>query len=375
MKKSDIQDTVLDHLIRIMDYLARNLDREYGTNCLRALYGDWNDALDGLGKTKDPGKKYGSGVTVMATLQFYQNLREMTMILTKIGKYPEKIDAYAAYSRGIEEGLAKYGIDINDAGQRRIIHGWGDKISYKLGSWRDPDGKARRSITSNSFWAITGMIEKDPSLKEVIMDTLDAVDSKYGLKTFDVPFPYAMPEAGRISYITPGTYENSCAYVHASMFGIMALFCLGESEKAWRQMEKSMVITHDNCTMTTFAMPNSYCENPDFEIDGGSMGDWYTGSGAVLVKEMIKFGFGIAPNLDGLIIQTPASMPCSSAKIEIIVKGHPIVLSYQNTGAGTRTFTVNGKATEGVLDPLMQIPKLFIPTEQLTDHMLIKVID
>ena len=101
----------------------------------------------------------------------------------------------------------------------------------------------------------------------------------------------------------------------------MALFCLGESEKAWTQMEKSMVITHDNCTMTTFAMPNSYCENPDYEIDGGSMGDWYTGSGAVLVKEMIKFGFGIAPALDGLTIQTPAKMPCNKAKIEINCKG------------------------------------------------------
>lgn len=375
MQKSDIQDTVLEHLLRIMDFLAGNLDREYGTNCLRALYGDWNDALDGLGKTKDSGKKYGSGVTVMATLQFYQNLQEMTKILTKIGKYTEKISEYAAYSHGIEEGLKKYGIDVNDAGQRRIIHGWGDKISYKLGSWKDVDGKSRRSITSNAFWAITGMTQKDPSMKAVIMDTLDAMDSKYGLKTFDVPFPYALPEAGRISYITPGTYENSCAYVHASMFGIMALFCLGESEKAWMQMEKSMVITHDNCTMTTFAMPNSYCENPDYEIDGGSMGDWYTGSGAVLVKEMIKYGFGIAPTLDGLTIQTPAVMPCKAAKIEISVKGRPLTLSYRNEERGTRTFTINKETAEGVFDSLMQTQKLFIPTEKLTDHMCIEVID
>ena len=375
MQKSDIQDTVLEHLLRIMDFLAGNLDREYGTNCLRALYGDWNDALDGLGKTKDSGKKYGSGVTVMATLQFYQNLQEMTKILTKIGKYTEKISEYAAYSHGIEEGLKKYGIDVNDAGQRRIIHGWGDKISYKLGSWKDVDGKSRRSITSNAFWAITGMTQKDPSMKAVIMDTLDAMDSKYGLKTFDVPFPYALPEAGRISYITPGTYENSCAYVHASMFGIMALFCLGESEKAWMQMEKSMVITHDNCTMTTFAMPNSYCENPDYEIDGGSMGDWYTGSGAVLVKEMIKYGFGIAPTLDGLTIQTPAVMPCKAAKIEISVKGRPLTLSYRNEERGTRTFTINKETAEGVFDSLMQTQKLFIPTKKLTDHMCIEVID
>ena len=99
-----------------------------------------------------------------------------------------------------EEGLAKYGIDVNDAGQRRIIHGWGDKISYKLGSWNDVDGKARRSITSNSFWAITGMIEKDPTLKAAIMDTLDAMDSKYGLKTFDASLPVC-PAGSRTDFL------------------------------------------------------------------------------------------------------------------------------------------------------------------------------
>ena len=48
------RDTVLDHLIRIADYLISKLDEN--TGCLRALYGDWNDALDGLGKTDDAGK-------------------------------------------------------------------------------------------------------------------------------------------------------------------------------------------------------------------------------------------------------------------------------------------------------------------------------
>ena len=39
------RDSVLDHLLRIADYLISHLDEE--TNCLHALYGDWNDALDG----------------------------------------------------------------------------------------------------------------------------------------------------------------------------------------------------------------------------------------------------------------------------------------------------------------------------------------
>ena len=373
--KSEIRDSVLDHMLKIMGFLSRNLDREYGTNCLRALYGDWNDALDGLGKTDDKDKKYGSGVTVMATLQFYQNCREMIEILTKLGGYDEKIAEYKKYMEDIEVGLFKYGIETNDEGVRRIIHGWGDKIGFKLGSWNDPDGKSRCSGTSNAFWAISGMIARDESLKASIMDTMHRLEGKYGLLTFDTPFPYGMKEAGRVANITPGTYENCCAYVHASMFSIMALFILGESEMAWKQMEKSMVISHDNCTMTTFAMPNSYCYNPDYEIDGGSMGDWYTGSGAVLVKELIKFGFGIAPNLEGLTVQTPATMPCDSASIKVMVKGHPVTLVYKNEGAGARSFKVNGNAVDGEFDSLMNVAKLSIKTADLADGMVIEVID
>ena len=375
-RKSDIIDSVLCHMIKIMDFMARNIDREYNTHCLKILHGDWNDALDGLGRRFDTeGERYGSGITVMATLQLYQNCREMIEILTKVGGYEAKIEEYKAIMEELAGGLTENAIEVNEAGERKIIHGIGDRRSYKLGSWSDPDGVARRSGTANSFWAISGMIERDPSLKSVITDTIKALDSKYGLLTFDVPFPYGMKEAGRVANITPGTYENCCAYVHASMFSIMSLFILGESEEAWRQMEKSMVISHDNCTMTTFAMPNSYCCNPDYEIDGGSMGDWYTGSGAVLVKELIKFGFGIAPDLGGLTVQTPATMPCDSASVKVPVKGHPVTLTYKNTGAGKRTFKVNGEVKCGEYSELMEVEKLYIPASDITDGMTIEVID
>ena len=54
--RSNIVDTVLDHLIRVMDYLVTHIDTD--TDCLRAMYGDWNDALDGLGVSKK-GQEYG----------------------------------------------------------------------------------------------------------------------------------------------------------------------------------------------------------------------------------------------------------------------------------------------------------------------------
>jgi len=375
-RKSDIRDSVLEHMVKIMDFLIRNLDREYNTNCLRALTGDWNDAIDGLGKPLDEGKRFGSGVTVMASLQLYQNLREMTEILTRVGKHTEKLELYRKTSEELKEGLFKYAIDVNEAGERRIIHGWGDKISYKLGSWKDADGVARRSTTANSFWVLSGMIHNDPTLRKEILENFAAVDSIYGIKTFDVAFPPSLKfEAGRIAGITDGTYENNAAYVHASMFAIMALFSLGESAKAWTEMEKSAVISHENCTMTSFAMPNSYCSSEEYEMEGDSMGDWYTGSGTVLIKSLIKFGFGIQPTLDGLCLQMPATMPTTNATLEITVKGHPITVKYTNAGSEKRTVKINGAEVCGEYDSLMKTDKFFLATADITDNSVIEVVD
>lgn len=372
-RKTGERTTVLEHLIRICDFLISNMDTEY-TNCLKVLFGDWNDAVDGLGKTDDEGKEFGTGVTVMATLQFYQNLAEMQEILAKVGGYDELRAKYADLSEKIAEGLEKYAVAEKD-GHRRVIHGWGDKVSYQVGSYCDPDGESRVSLTPNAFWAITRFIDRDVSLKESIMESFEALDSKYGLKTFDKAFPKGCPGVGRIHKIVPGTYENSCAYAHGSLFGTMALFEMGESEKAWEQIEKTMVITHGNATRTSFIMPNSYCENAEYNMDGESMGDWHTGSGAVLAKETIRYGFGIYPRLDGVRIQAPAYFPAAKGEITVPVKGVNITLRFEDKNQGKRTVTISGATYTESFDSLMNIPVFFIKNEDIKGDITVEITD
>ena len=367
------KDTVLDHLVRITDFLISNIDQD--TRCLHALYGDWNDALDGLGRTKRDGIEFGTGVTVMATLQFYQNLDEMTKIINATGKHREKLATYARIRKGIEHGLKQYAVDVNESGEIRIIHGWGDMNSYKVGSFCDFDGESRISLVAHSFWSICGMAKIMPETRETVINALKSLDSKYGFKTFDKYFKMYSPEVGRISTITPGTYENSCVYVHASTFAVMALFAIGEAELAWEQLEKLAVITHENATLTTFVMPNSYCEAPEYDIDGDSMGDWYTGSGTVFIKALVKFGFGVQPSLDGLKIALPNKMPSKEAKIRIIIKGKHITVIYKNKQNGNRKYTVGGVESQMQYDEIMRTQTVFIPTQDIFDGMKIVIED
>ena len=372
--KSEQKDSVLAHLLRIMDYLGSKLDPE--TGCLRALHGDWNDALDGLGKSADPATPYGSGVSVMASLQFYRNCIEIDSILAHLSGYDNKRAQYAAYEQTLKNGLLTYAVDTDGAGNKRIVHGWGDKRAYYVGSFCDPGGVARRSTTATAFWVLSGMLEHTPDLRDTLVGDLLEMRSRYGLKTFDVPFARdTFPYVGRLATITPGTYENAAAYVHASLFGTAALFCLGESDAAWEELIRSCVLTHPDCTKTPFVMPNSYCESDNYCLNGESMGDWYTGSGAVLLKTIVRHGLGIQPTLDGVVIAPAGTMPCKSASITLTVKGHPLTVRYKNRGQGTRTITVNDTPKAFAQDPITGIGICFLHTSALSDGMIIQITD
>lgn len=343
------QDSVLAHLIRIAEYLISNLDDE--TSCLHALYGDWNDALDGLGKTIEKDKEYGNGVSVMATLQLYRNLDEIAKILKKLGRENEA-SKYEIVREKVRNGLQKYAIVQNEKGERKILHGWFENRESFVGSFCDNDGENRDGLTSNAYWVISRMLENDESMKADILSAYDRLDSKYGLKTFEPYFSKTNDKVGRINRLPKGTAENGATYIHATLFGIWSLFEMGEAEKAWEQLYKILPITHEFISTTPFVMPNSYVYNKEKEFDGESMSDWFTGSGCVLLKILLWYVFGIKAELDKTEIRLPKFMPFEKCSIKLNLKGVNIHLSYEKTGAGRKYF-VNGKQTNNTSVSLM----------------------
>jgi len=369
-KKSDVVDTVLDHLVKITDFLTDKIDAR--TNCLRILYGDWNDAVCGMGAT-DRDEEFGTGVSTMASLQLYKLLLEMSEILGHVGGYDSKIEALQAIRTRLADGLERFALQ-QDGDRVHIMHGWGDLGSYTVGSLCDPDGKKRFSATCNSFWCISDMIRRKPELKESILKAYDVLDSKYGIKTFEPYFPSDMKGVGRIVNLTPGTYENACTYVHCTTFAIMALFIMGEARRAWEQIFKIIPLTHEHVSKTSFVMPNSYVYNEEYEIDGESGGDWYTGSGAVLTRCIYEYALGIRAELDKIVIATPEYLPSDMVKMNVCIKGCNVEFEYEKLG-GSRAYTVNGKSVECLTDDLSGTKYIFIKNEELTEKISIRVTD
>ena len=218
--RSKITDTVLDHLIRIMDYLVTHIDEN--TKCLRAMYGDWNDALDGLGVT-NKNKEYGNGVSVMASMQLYKNLEEMSELLKKINMHNELLPVYEKAYQELIKGLEKYAI-VAKGDAKKIIHGWGEDRSYLVGSYNDVDNLERDSLTANAFYVISGLNKHNFISKNDILTAYNNLDSKFGLMTFSPHFERGVKGVGRIVNLPKGTAENGATYIHATLFGILSLF-------------------------------------------------------------------------------------------------------------------------------------------------------
>ncbi len=370
--KSEIVDTVLDHLVKITDYLVSNIDTR--TGCLMILYGDWNDSLCGLGESLDGKSEFGTGVSVMATLQLYKLLAEITEILTTVGKYSEKVSEYQKIRENIAESLEKHA-KVKDGDRTHLLHGWGDKGAYQVGSLCDTDGKLRYSVNPYSFWCICKMIDRDPSLKKDILKAYDILDSKFGIKTFSEPFTKESTGVGRINILTPGTHENAATYIHATMFAVMALFIIGEPEKAWEQIFKTIPPTHDSVSKTPFVMPNCYFYNETYHLDGQSAGDWYTGSGAVLIRSVIEHALGFQALTDGLMVEVPRYLPSDTVTMTLHIKHCDLTFNYKNTGAGERKYYVNGELCETLFNEVSQMPYILIHNKDIGKEMTIEVID
>ncbi|TCL65327.1 glycosyl hydrolase family 36 [Hydrogenispora ethanolica] len=370
VRPSGLRDSVLDHLLRIVDYLVAQIDET--THCVHALYGDWNDALDGLGVSRDPAREYGTGVSVMVTLQLYQNLNDLIELLERVDAlgFAGAVARYRRIRDRLRTGLFEYAVVKRDDGARRILHGWGDERSYLVGSFRDPDGQSRDSLTANAFWVLSQLYDEDTGLRRTILEAFQRLDSKYGLRTFAPHFERDAPGVGRIPKLPPGTAENGAAYVHASAFGIMALFRMGSPKQAWEQLMKSLPFTHPAVSCSPFVMPNSYGDNREKLIDGESMADWQTGSSNVIFKTLLRYVFGIEPHFDGVWIQPAAGLPWESFEFRIALRSCTLSIHYRNGGAGRRTFFLNGRRLAGVPDPLLGLEKAWLANEEFRSPQL-----
>ena len=384
VKPTETCETVLLHLFRILEYLIKNINPE--TQLLMALYGDWNDALDGLGFTDKKDKQFGTGTTVMGSLQLYQNCKDMIELLHFLELQETHKNEIALYQQAKDQlysGLVGNAI-LGSGSATRVAHGFGDDTKYTVGGPEDPDGESRYGLTSHAYWIISG-IHQDAKVKDgrdllpAILSIYEKLDGKYGLRTFVPAFARGTEHwFGRIPRLPVGTAENGATYNHATLFGVWSLFQTGQSEAAWKQLEKLLPFTaiHNNYNLTPFVIPNSYIHNVEKGLDGESMNDWQTGSSNVLLKILIWYVFGFRPELDHLRIQPDPRSPLVQFSYRGAYQNKKIVMSYEKTSTvNKRVIHLNDKSLKLFKDDELNALVVNIPCGQLEKENTIKISD
>ena len=337
------KDSAFNHLKKIMSYLTSNIDEK--THCLKALYGDWNDALDGLGKVKGKINEFGNGVSIMASFQLYSSLIKFIEIVRKYNNDNEYIEQLIDCRNTILNGIKKNAF-VEKNNEFKILHGWGNDESFYVGSFNDLDNNSRDSLTSNAFYIVSSFFVEEDKYINSVFKAYERLDSKYGLKTFEPYFERQFIDVGRIVNLPKGTAENAATYIHATCFAIDSLLILHSEKEAFRQMYKILPISHEFVSSTPFIMPNSYLYNEEIGCDGESMNDWFTGSSSTLFKLMVKNVFGINVKLDSIDIKTAASIPYDKASLSLKICGKNIKILHIYDNTNKRRIILNNKELE-----------------------------
>lgn len=364
-------DSVLEHLKQMLSYLIDNIDSD--TGCLKTLYGDWNDAIDGLGKGEGK-SQFGNGVSVMATFQLYSALNKSIEILEKVKNEEEWISRLERAKSIIEEGLLKHAF-VRKGDEVKIIHGWGNNRSFYVGSFDDIDHQNRDTLTSNAFYVLSGFYKSHPEYISAVLSAYRKLEGKYGFKTFDPFFDKDAYQVGRIVNLPKGTAENAATYIHGSVFALDSLFLLGHNKEAWDEIYKLIPITHEFISTTPFIMPNSYVYNPDIGCNGESMNDWFTGSSSTLFKSLVRNAFGFDPHLDEIALHPASYFPYHEAHMNLTFQGKKIHLLHKQTGK-KRVILFNGDELSLTDEKNGQRKNIAsIPVSLLQDENTIEIID
>ncbi len=364
--KEEVREDLYSHMKRILIYLISHIDPK--TECLQTLYGDWNDAINGLGRSSE-GKEFSDGVSVMASFQLYGDINKALSIVKAYRKEDEAFLSLLVEGREkIHRGLLAH-VFVKKGNETKIIHGWGEHQSFYVGSFDDVDHKERDTLTSNAFYVLSGFSKEENQFEDAVLEAYHKLEGKYGFKTFEPYFDHDAIKVGRIVNLPKGTAENAATYIHGSVFALDSLFFLGEDKWAFDEIHKLVPINHDFISTTPFVMPNSYVYNPEIGCDGESMNDWFTGSSSTLLKSLVRNAFGFDPKIEKLALHLTPYFPYPVSTLSLAIRGKKVKLVHQ--GEMARDIYLNGKRLDLVPDDRRKTA--YVSYTELLDENIIEI--
>jgi len=248
-------------------------------------HGDWNDALDGIGRG-------GRGVSVWLSMAVVYFSQELLRLAEHIGD-EEGAARLRRYVRVLTRNINEHAWDGH-----YYVYGFDDK-GHAIGTRRNREGRIQLNVNT---WALLSGVAKAAGRAGTVIRSIKQLDTPIGHLLVTPPYTAASKHVGRIADILPGMFENGAVYTHGQSFYIAAMLKAGMGTEAYKAIKATLpngtvpdISTAPLHQQTNFAVGKAH------ESFGQHLYTNFTGSLA-WYRRTIEWMLGVVPDLDALVI-------------------------------------------------------------------------
>lgn len=325
--ESDIEETVLEHCIRGVGFLQRELG-EHGLCLWRE--GDWNDSMNGCGTL-------GKGESVWLSQAAVKAAAELAEILEAVGSHDELKKEVLQKAEEMKNAILSHGWDTD-----HFIYGIND-YGERVGSY---DTKEGQIFLNTQTWAIlSGIVEGDKAneLMDVVEEKLGC---EYGYVQQAPAYTQGNDRIGRSSYLSVGCFENGSVYNHGTAFKVAADCMRGNPEAAVETIHRifpdNPLNSYEYSGVEPYAMSNMYLGPECRTRAGEAPQSWITGTCGWLFKGVTEGIIGIEPCYEGLSIKPSLPRGWDKVTAKRVFRGCTYLIDIDNTGEGEFCISVDG---------------------------------
>lgn len=318
----------------LYEHLRRGLERVSTDTGPRGLpligRGDWNDALDGVGKD-------GRGESVW---------------LAQFLAYAFKLAASVAERRSEDDDARGWRSRAAELTERINAEAWDGE--WYLRAFDDHD----RAIGSSSCdagaiylnpqtWAVLSETAPAERAKQCMDSALKHLMSDAGLALFAPAYPTFDSDIGILSQFPVGKKENAACFTHAGAFSLVALLKVGMGDEAYRAYRAMLpaIKPQPRYRMEPYVY-SQYVAGPESPDFGQGAFHWMTGSAAWMFRAVLDWMLGVRPVLDGLLIDPCIPREWSGYIVERSFRGSKLHIDVRNpkgVNKGVTSLTVDGE--------------------------------
>lgn len=326
-RPSQESGTVYEHVLRG----TRSLFERTGHHELSAIgYGDWNDAISGIGGE--------NGVSVWLSCAAVFAAGHMERLAEKFGR-PED----AKMMRGLREDMIER-INTHAWDGRWYIYAINDR-GEKIGSRDSQEGKIHLNVNT---WALFTGVAAAAGREETVWESLRELETPIGHMLLRPAYTQASRDTvGRIADQTPGLIENASIYTHGEAFYLYALARRGDGD-AWLEALRRTLPSEQAADIATGPphQQSNFFVGPDHPRFGENMFSGFTGSLA-WYRRSFEHILGVLPCLDGLLIAPRPPSTWNSYRVRKTFRG--CTLDFRFVRAGKRSVSVEGNPVPSIL--------------------------